>query len=175
MISYCFAWFSIPQKSSKNHPFARKKKENLPKPWIFIVLGNFSWFFSAKLWFFDVFFDDFLQFCLIFFLSKIMKKSSKKHPFARKNQENLPKPQIFTVFGKFSWFVLAKWWFFDDFLGCCLIFSPSKIITKSSKNHPFTRKNKENLPKLWFFIVFGKFSWFVLAKWWFFDDFWMIS
>jgi hypothetical protein len=33
------------------------------------------------------------------------------------------------------------WWFFDDFLGFCLIFSfeakPSKIIKKSSKNYHF--------------------------------------
>ena len=60
-------------------------------------------------------------------LSKIIEKSSKNHPKIRKNQEHLPKPWIFIVFGKLSSFFGSKriifWWFFDDFLGFCLIFS----------------------------------------------------
>ena len=270
----------IIKKSSKNHPFAGKNKETLPKLWFFIVVGKFSWFVLANWWYFDDFlmisqgfawfppfknhqkiilllekncqnlgfslflgFLDFFQqnddvFLMIFgwfpkvlldFLSfknhqKIILLLEKKRKFA-KTLDFYCSWQFFLIFfSKIVIFWCFFWWFPTILLDFLSFKNYEKIIKKTSfckkksrklaktsdfhcfwqvflicssqmvifwwfprvlfdflsfknhqKNHPFIRKNKENLPKLWFFIVFGKFSWFVLAKWWFFwwflDDF----
>ena len=122
-----------PRKSSKNHHFAWKNQENLPKTMKIQGFGKFSLFFLAKGWFFD----DFL---MIFEGEKIKqnpRKSSKNHHFARKNQENLPKTMKTQGFGRFSLFFSSKRMIFWWFPRVLLDFLSSKIIKKSSKKSSF--------------------------------------
>ena len=142
------------------------------------------------------FFDDFWRLCLKEKIKQNPRKSSKNHQniilLLEKNQEHLQKTTKIQGFGRFSLFLLQKddfriffWWFFDDFEGFALkrkssktLGNHQKINKKSLKNHPFARKNQENLrknneiPRFWqvflcFFLQKDDFRWF-------FDDFWKL-
>ena len=175
-------WFLKERKSSKtlrNHQKIIKKSSFCLKKSRKLAKNNensrfwqvFLNFFLAKWWFFDDF--------LIIFEERKSSKTLGNHQkiilLLEKNKENLPKPWVFIVFGKCSWFFSSKmmifWWFFNDFLEFCLIFSPSKIIKKSSKNHPFGRKKQRKPTKTLsfhcFWQVFLIFSSKMMIFWWF--------
>ena len=103
------------------------------------------------------FFYDFWRFCVKRENQTKSRKSSKNHQkiikkssFCLKNHE---RPRFWQVFLVFSSKTMIFWWFFDDFLGFCLIFSFGAKPSKSSKNYHFFIIAFIILKKYHFFII----------------------